>query len=293
MMIVIFWAGVKINLLNPSKMMPWWIIPVGNGNHMVNVRRWMDGNGFPQTLQSRFPNYHIQGAMKCQGCTWADDCIWVLRQYIFLIWSFCFNCLNVLPEKALDGRVFGISKNIKGYKRPLWTLWTRLYRRIFDLEKFPSQEIPIGKKERKMLWISLLESSSLNKSSHRQNRAVVPEIAFVWTWGFNHSCLGIFIQSRVSCQFGNPTNILNIVCKWLAMFVWDIGKTHLRAQQKLDLVSWTSRYVLLGSLPKLALKALNYHAKTLQSHLPSQVPVNWLVGVREIQGTSSWVVKWW
>ena len=50
---------------------------------------------------------------------------------------------------SLDGRVFGIS--IKDKTRPLWTLWTRLYRRIFDLEKFPSQEIPIGKKERKML----------------------------------------------------------------------------------------------------------------------------------------------
>ena len=44
MMIVIFWAGVKINPLNPTKMMPWWIVPAGNGNHMVNVRRWMDGS---------------------------------------------------------------------------------------------------------------------------------------------------------------------------------------------------------------------------------------------------------
>ena len=135
-------------------------------------------------------------------------------------------CFLGISKKALDRRsTFCID-------RQLCILAQNYYLRPWQVITWNS-----NRGERKMLWISLLESSSLNTCSHSQNHVVVLEIMFVWTWRFSHSCIGISKQSCVSSQLGNLTNNLRIVCKWFAMFVKDIRQPRLRAQQKNDLVS--------------------------------------------------------
>lgn len=225
-------AGLKINPKNPSKMRPWWIIPVGNGNHMVNEAV----NGWEQHLNPT--------VLSCSAChkmsmVHVSRGLYMTATAVYLSsLGFLLQLFEWLPENALDGRVFGVSK--KGLDRHSNSVKIGNYAFLSqnsDLRPWQVITWNSNRGERKMLWISLLESSSLNTSSHRQNRVVVPEVVFVWTWCFSHSCSGISRQSCVSSQSGNPTNNLRIVivCKWLAMFVKTIRQP--QAQQKNDLVS--------------------------------------------------------